>query len=679
MLATLVSLNGELQIESEAPIVYDHEKQEVIADGKARVNYEGMLMTANQIVFNQADQIATARGNVVVTGPDFRAVGEEVRFYLDDRRLEGDHLRAGAPPFMAQAEHLTATPRNYELADSILHIGEPQPFALNLRVRSGAYYQDERVEASNVTLRVGRQPIFYFPGISRGLAQPRNEFYVGGGHARNLGFIVDAGARFPVTPSVGLGGDLSYYTRRGLLFGPGGEYSYKSGDHRIEGSFLSGYIRDRDDPELDRLDRPIDRNRYFAEWRHKQFLDERVEITGVFSGWSDSEVTRDFRSGLFSGNQFPDNFLEGAYLGDDYIVSIFTRPSPNDFQIIQERLPEIRYDYLPREIGSGIVHRFQSGLAVLREDRPHPLDDLPRSDRLDAYYQLSRPFGPTDWLRISPVAGGRVTHYERPLADREAYTRYLGEVGFDADLHSFAVYDYQNSFWGIDGIRHVVNPKIQYRLVPESDRGNEFIPPIDRRVFMTRLEPIGLESVRNIDDLGEMHTLRYGVNNIFQTREPNYGSRDLLAVYLANDLRLSRETGENFVSDVQAETFFSPIYWLRLSAFGRFDSENGDLREHAAGLTLTDARFWSLRLGADYLEEFLEQYTLDYYKRLNDVWGVTADIRYDADLNRFTHQGYSLIQNIHQTWEIEYRVAFRSGAEREGSTSFGISLSYLGF
>lgn len=677
-LGALASLNAELDLESDS-IEYNHDRQEVIAQGKARLTHEGMLLTANQIVFNEAERVASAQGNVVITGPDFRATGDEIRFHVDQQRFEGDNIRAGSPPFLAEAGRFAATSERYDLTNSTFYIGEPQPFAANVRAHSATYHEDERIEASNVVLRVGRQPVFFFPGISRDLGEPRNEVTLGAGHSRHLGLFVDAGIRFPVHSSVAVGADVSFFTRRGLLAGPGAGYSHESASHRIEGSLLSGYIRDREDPGLDRLGRPIDPDRYFGEWRHKHFWEEQVEITGSFSGWSDSEVTRDFRSGLFSGNQFPDNYLEAVYLGDNYVVSMFTRASPNDFQVIQERLPEVRYDYLPKEIGAGIIHRFQSGLAVLREDRPSPLEDLARSDRLDAYYQLSRPFTPADWLTITPVAGGRLTHYERPLGDREPYTRYLGEVGFDADFYSYGIYNYHNHFWGIDGIRHVVNPRIEYRLVPESDQGEAFIPPIDRRVFMTRLEPIGLDSVRNIDDLGRMHTLRYGLNNIFQTRERDYGSRDLLTLYLANDLRFSRESGENLISDIQAETTFSPIYWLRFDGFGRFDSRDGELREHALGLTITDARFWSLRLGADYLQELLEQYSATYYKRLNDIWGFSAEARYDVELSQFTRQTYSLIQNIHQTWEIQYQLFLRDGAEREGSTGVGISVSYLAF
>ena len=33
------------------------------------------------------------------------------------------------------------------------------------------------------------------------------------------------------------------------------------------------------------------------------------------------------------------------------------------------------------------------------------------TDRYDAYYSLTRPISPSEWLAFAPVAGGRVTHY----------------------------------------------------------------------------------------------------------------------------------------------------------------------------------------------------------------------------------------------------------------------------
>ena len=108
--------------------------------------------------------------------------------------------------------------------------------------------------------------------------------------------------------------------------------------------------------EIDSLNRPIEQNRGFAEWRHKHKHGERFTTTASLSYWEDSEVTRDFRDDIFNENQRPDTFIEAAYAGDNFLLSVFSRFRPNDFQLIQERLPEVRFDLLPTEFSNTNIY-----------------------------------------------------------------------------------------------------------------------------------------------------------------------------------------------------------------------------------------------------------------------------------------------------------------------------------
>lgn len=645
---------------------------------EARLTYEDTLLTANEIVYDHEKRLAAAAGNVTATAPVARIVGDFAEYGFETRRLTGENLRFGHPPFFAQAAAIDASPELVELEGAVAYFGEPRPGALNLRAHRIRYFPDERVEAEKVTLHVGRVPVFYLPRISRRLEGGlMSEASIDAGYSRNLGGFVSVGTRTALLPGLSAGPEIGFYGQRGLLVGPGLDYRGFREDHLLEGSLRGGYIRDRGEVGLDRLDRPIDRDRFYAEWRHKQLIGDKVEITGASDIWSDSEVTRDFRSRSFATHQFPDNFLEAAYLGEGYFLSAFTRVAPNDFQTVPERLPEVRFDLPSRPLAEGIYQQSHASAAVLRED--DPLGEDLRSDRLDWYYGVSRPFLLTDWLTFTPKAGGRLTHYQRALGERDDYTRLLGEVGADLEGNAFALYDYRNELWRIRDIRHVVKPRIQYRYTPKADRGREFIPQVDRRVLTPHLEPIDLGQVRNIDQLDEIHTLRYGIENVFQTRHPTYGSTDLLSLFIANDLRFSRQRGEELASDIHTQFTFTPIYWLRLDAFNRLSPQEPEIREFSTGLTVTDARFWSMRLGTEYLQDRLEEYSVFLSRRLNETYRVAAEIHYDAVENRFSRQNYTLFQNLYDSWEVRYHVFLRVGAERESPAGFALSFSYLAF
>ncbi|MFR6034204.1 MAG: hypothetical protein ACLUKN_14155, partial [Bacilli bacterium] len=85
-------------------------------------------------------------------------------------------------------------------------------------------------------------------------------------------------------------------------------------------------------------------DRFFAEFRHSPMVSDSVSLTGNVSYWSDEFVTRDFRPELFYDNQTPDNFGEAMYYGNFFTASVFTRFAPNDWELVQQRLPEVRFD-----------------------------------------------------------------------------------------------------------------------------------------------------------------------------------------------------------------------------------------------------------------------------------------------------------------------------------------------
>lgn len=651
------------------------------AEFEPRTSGEPPLLTANEILYSQDRRLATARGNVAITEPRFRLIGEQVHYHIPTQTVSGENLRFGHPPFFAESLGATAGRDLVELDRTTAYFGEPRPGAINFRARTVRYFPDDRVEAEHVTLRVGRVPVFYLPRLSRrlddGLA---TEVTTEAGYSNNLGGFGFVATRTPLVPGFAAGPEIGYYHRRGLLVGPGFDYHLPGDQHFLSGSLRGGFINDRGELGDDRIGRAIDEERYYAEWRHKQSIGENVEITGVGDVWSDSEVTRDFRPRFFSRNQFPNNFLEAVYLGEGYFVSVFTRVSPNDFEVVPERLPEARFDLLPRPVGdgsTGIYQQLQASAAALREN--DPIGGNTRSDRFDLYYGLNRPFAVTDWLTFTPKAGARVTHYQRPLEGRDNYTRILGEIGADIEAQAFAVYEYQNDLWGIDDIRHVVKPRIQYRYIPKADQGRRFIPLVDRQVFSTYLQPIDLGHVRNLDELDEIHTFRYGLENVVQTRHPTYGSTDLFSLFVANDLRFSRQPGQEFVSDIHTELSFTPIYWLRFDALNRLSPQEPETREMTTGFTLTDSRFWALRFGTEYVQDRLQEYSTFYSRRLNETFRIAAEVRYDAFEHRFSRQSYSLFQNFHNTWEVHYQMILRTGAERESPFGAAISFSYLSF
>ncbi len=670
---------------------------ESVFTGDARLAHESLVLTADEITYRPSERLAIARGHVVITRSDQRLVSEVVRYHLDTRTFTVGRFRVGQQEVLAEGTGAEGNPRKLDIVDATVSFGEPEP--LNPVVRSGLMTyshpdnQPDTVQLQKNRLGIGSVNVLPLPTFVESPSAPTlSGFEAQAGFGGKLGTYLDLTVTAPASSSTALGAELGLFTKRGVLFGPVARYKARDADGvGAQGSLRTGYIEDQGDTGLDIVDRPIDSSRGFVDWEHHQLFTPRLSLDGRVNYWTDSEVTRDFRRDDFNKVQAPDNWLETAFSGENYVVSAFTRVRTNDFSVVQERLPELRVDFLPVELGRGVYHRLNAGVAVLKEN---PVLAVPTitSKRADLYYGLTRPFSPREWFSLTPVAGVRVTHYaDTALGSADsAYTRSIGELGFDAKAfeHS-ATWDYKNQRWGINGLRHIATPRLSYRFSPTADNGRVHIPVIDDDVFSTYLRPIGIADQRNIDQLPATDTVRLGYDHVLQTRDKIYGSRNLAQLSLAADEHLSAEAARSqgvLRNHTDLHTFFAltPVHWLRYDFYNRSVVQSGKTTEFNTGLTLKDADVWSFRLGTDYLEDpvkarVIEQYTADFTRRLNEIYSARIQLRYDFRASVFTEQNYIVRQRLSHFWLMNYVFSLQDGNGREGGFAFTVRVETTAF
>lgn len=717
----------------------DGKTNERVFTGHARVSDGITLITADEIRHNQSTDIITGTGHVIFTRGPVRLLADKLVFDRRTQTFTAERVRFGSHPYYAEGESAVGSMEEITLNRASVTYGEPGPWQPTFRADKIIYAPGQRLRAENAQAGIGHVQPLPFPRFQQSLKEAFVSSFatLNGGYRSSLGAFAEAGVHLPVAAGMRLGGDLGIYSARGVMFGPSGSYNGTTksadGDTAFRGYFRTGYINDHGDKKTDLLGRPVPENRGYVEWQHEQKLSENLSLNAQLNWWKDSEILRDFRPRAFFPVQAPDTFVESTYTGQNYFLSLFARFQPNLFQRVQERLPELRFDLLPLAVGNGFVERFSASAAWLREtqvaDRPLYLQTVPidigmsptyeysldarrffssgpeyRATRFDAYYALSRPFAYKDWFAFTPVAGARVTHYaqiretqlayyplssrpvilvDAPLDSKPTYTRTLGEVGFDAAIRSSATFDYKNPLWKIDGLRHLLTPRVSYRYIPDANKGAGRIPLIDRRTFATYLPPLGLGDQRNIDDLSATNTLRVGFDNTLQTRDPVYGSRDLLTFNIANDFRFKRAltaTGpERKVSETHAEIAFAPASWVSVDVYQSFTPQSFTLREFNSGITLRDGDVWSARFSNNFLRDEIQDYQLDARVRLNETYEALTRLHYDARKRRFNEQAYGLSQNLGNTWLVSYVVSLYSGPRRESHFGLNIQIEARGF
>lgn len=652
---------------------------ETIFTGHPHVDYGDVRLTADELRINFRTKIVVARGHAILTRGPRRLLSDEITYNANDGTYTVGRLRMGDYPIYLSGSSATGNADSITINDARASIPEPGELIPTLQAARLFFGSDRRMHAERASVGLGSVRPVALRGFEHHLGAPLvSNVSATGGYRSSLGLFAVAGLHIPVSSTVRLGADLGLYSARGLMLGPSGDYSSTDQGATYQGEFHSGWIHDYGDRATDVLGRPVPSQRAFAEWSHQQNITENLTLTGSLNYWRDSEIVRDFRQSEFFRVQQPDNFVESVYTGKNYFVSLFARFQPNTFHRVQQRLPELRFDLLPLAVGAGFYERFNASAVVLRDNPPGGGPTI-HSDRFDAYYSINRPIRPNDWFAFTPVAGARVTHYANLDGTRSDYTRTLGEVGFDSELRMSGTYEYKNSRWKIDGLRHLFTPRLSYRYIPEADKGARYIPPIDRLSFSTYLPPLGLGDTRNIDTLRGTNTIRLGFDNTLQTRDAVYGSRDLVVLNIANDFRFDRLPRERHVSEIHSELAVMPARWLELGVYQSFAPQDLTMKEFNTGVALRDGNEWTARFSSNFLRGELNDYFLEGSRRFNEVFEGLVHLRYDARQKRFNEQTYGVRHNLGNLWRIEYLVTLYDGPRRESRFGFSIRVDALRF
>ena len=77
----------------------------------------------------------------------------------------------------------------------------------------------------------------------------------------------------------------------------------------------------------------------------------------------------------------------------------------------------------------------------------------------------------------------------------------------------------QNGFFQVDGLRHIVEPSINYAYIPNPNvYGTNLVPQFDYQLPSLRLLPITMPDYNSIDSIQGENVFRFGLHNKLQTK-----------------------------------------------------------------------------------------------------------------------------------------------------------------
>lgn len=647
------------------------------------VSYGGATLSADDARVNMTTGDVTAQGRVRITRGNQEWSGEKISYNFKTRQITGEGFRSGQPPFFVGGNIVVGDQTAGVYVGSSAYVTTDDYAQPNYRVeaRTLVVVPGEYIEAKGATLYYRDIPIFYFPYYRRALGRHPNNFsFVPGYRSRYGGYLlssynwywnerldgsihVDARTK----RGIGLGPDLNWHLPR---FG--------------EGTFKYYYTHD-EEPGDDAMGQGIGDDRQRLYLYHQVHIQTNLVARAMLRYQSDPLFIRDFFEGEYRDNVQPASFLEVDKTFRNFDLNLYVQPRVNDFFETVERLPDVKATGFRQQLGSSpFYYESESSLGYHRRRFANDATNRFSAMRADTFHQVVLPRTFFGWLNVTPRVGGRFTHYgeaDGPGAVTSDENRGVFNTGVELSTRASRVWDNARSgFFEANGLRHIVEPSLNYSFVPHPSVPPRRLPQFDYELPTTRLLPIEFPDYNAIDAIDSQNVIRFGLGNRLQTKRRDE-VQNVVHWQLYSDWRLNPRRDQETFSDLYSEMDLSPFSWLTVSSDTRYDLNEGRVNEANHRLTLTPSPVWSLALGQRYLREFGDAgpesghnvFFTTFYYRFNEEWAARISQHFEARDGVLEEQQYTLYRDF-RSWT--GALTFRVREDRDGPTDYTAAVTF---
>ena len=655
---------------------FDKPSNMAYGKGDVVVRYQDATLRADQARFNTLTKEVWAQGDVRLyrDGQEWKA--PSLYYNLDTHALKTDEAWGFFEPVYLHGQQISQIASNhYTIAKATVSTCDHDQPHYRLQATHAEVYPGDRIVLHNCTFWLGNVPVLWIPAIIWSLTGDMPPAQVEIGSTSRWGFFVKTTTDWRLDPHFTLGVSLDERTQRG--FAPGADLRYRFANDNIVGSVRGYYINDaapRDTSDILNA-KTIPTNRYLSEWQHKQFFADDLSLTVDLNRQSDTDVYNDFFNREYSVNREPDSVLDLTKRGENYTLSTLVRPQLNDSFAEVERLPEVKWAVNRMRIGpSPVFYEGVSSAGYYDNLSGKTGDPLFTGStlRADTFHQLVCPITLFDWLNVAPRAGGRYTYYARDSGlgtESNELRRLVADLGTELSFKVTRTWaDTRSDRFGIDGLRHIIEPFADYQWVPTPTVTTSNIFQFDtvRTITLnngetfpvTRYVPLEFPANGALDALDRENVVRFGLRQRLQTRRDNQ-PWDLLEVTGWTDFHLERDASERDFSNVFGNMIVRPTAWLALDAFTRYDIQKTVVREFNTDARISNGDRWAVGLGTRYLRDDSNLVSVDLSYRLTRRWVAQIFERFDMQDGQWQEQDYVLRQELHD-WYISYGFRYRS-------------------
>ena len=681
----------------EGSLDYDPATGLITGTNGVFVKYGGAVLTADVVSVNKQTADVLADGNVRIESGDQLWVGDHIRYNFKTKRMASEQFRTGKSPVFAGGTGLTGDVSNrvYSADNSFVTTDDIADPVYRVRASKIKIIPGKSVEMWNAVLMVGQVPIFYFPYYKRNLGARADNFNFSPGYRSRYGAYVLGTYSWFLGDYADGKIHVDYRARRGVGAGPDlFLHLDRWGDASLKYYYLHDALPNSSTNTFPMFGSiPQNRQRYYLGWQATPLTN--LNVKALVNYQSDPLVLHDFFEGDYSGNPQPNTFVEVNKYWDNWSLDALTTPRVNGFFNQIERLPDVKLTGFRQQIfNTPVFYDSESSVGWYRSyvanltNGFYPLTNGFYADsatRADTYHQFTVPWTLFNWLNVTPRVGGRLTYYSRRAtgfsSNSEETYREVFNTGIGTSFKASALWtDAKNSFFEVDGLRHIIEPSANYVFVPNPSTPPAQLPQFDSEIPALLISPLTFPAYNSIDSIDTMNVIRFGLRNVLQTKRDGQLD-DLVNWNLMLDWRLDPRSGQGDVNDLYSQLAIRPRSWLTFESQVRYDLDRGNLNLSFHQLTFTPNDRWSWGLSHWFLRNgFINNKENNFigstvFFRLNDNWGARATHNFNAQTGRLQEQFYTVYRDMRSwTGAVTFRVTDELNGTPDYTIAFALSL-----
>ena len=376
---------------------------------------------------------------------------------------------------------------------------------------------------------------------------------------------------------------------------------------------------------------------------------DNIQLDFVYERESDRDFNLEYFPLNYNRHNQSEALASARKAGDDYNLEFLYRTNPEDFDSSPPRSPfdygtftgyepAVTYSTMPKDIGYGVYMSSEEQAARMRKYFERDIYNQANLDsgRLYGKVDFARPTKAFCFLNVTPHLGAQGMLYDNSRDDPNNFVGTTGvngnsisqgaiNYGLDLDTRIYGTFsDLKNDALGIDGLRHIMEPKISFKGTSN-----------------TVNDPVKIFDFDEIDDLQRQNVITFSFDQTFQTRIPvkegetrtiTVGGLDTsLDVYPSNTDR-ERLLGGNQFGMLKFEGFLRVLDAVRLDAGTGLNPQNFQDETAQWKITVDPHDRWRLQFAErfNYSDQYRaitgsDQYHLQVEYELSDRWGLSYE------------------------------------------------------